>query len=578
MYDPTNGTSANEFIELYNLGASEVDLANWKLEGSVTTALTLTNANGTSSAILQPNSFAVVFSSATNTFYNASIPTGALILNANGSLSLNNTDDKIILKNNTGDIVVSLSYEGISGKQGYSLEKIILNKGEANTNYGYSMTVNGTPGKRNTLTPFEHDLGIRSVSPQYVPFQESLPVSFLLTNVGLNDFTSSISISLFYDKNKNRSPEATEKVAEQSIAIDLQPNMTKLDKIHYTQPELKDTLHIILILLKDDRSSNDTTFITLVVGSKPKSIVFNEIMYEPVQDANDFIQDQPDFIELYNASETIINLNGWQLRDKPNENGTFNKYTISTDINGLPYLPAKSYCIIVPDTTKTYSNSRLFKYYTYLTSEYLAKDNIKIFFVKMLTLSLGNEGDELKLIDLAGTTIDSVSYLPTWHSRLFSLTRGLSLEKRNPYLSSSEKSNWTTCTDRIFGATPGKQNSTFINVEQISPQEQSAFFVSLFPNPFSPDGDGYEDALNISYTLASSSSHLRVRIYDKFGRLVKTIFNQPTSSNGPIIWDGMADWGTGLPIGKYILLFEATHSETGAIQTFKQTIVIAKKF
>ena len=47
---------------------------------------------------------------------------------------------------------------------------------------------------------------------------------------------------------------------------------------------------------------------------------------------------------------------------------------------------------------------------------------------------------------------------------------------------------------------------------------------------------------------------------------------------GSIIWDGLKDDRTKNRVGIYIVLFEAYNSANGKNKTFKETVVLAKKF
>ena len=102
--------------------------------------------------------------------------------------------------------------------------------------------------------------------------------------------------------------------------------------------------------------------------------------------------------------------------------------------------------------------------------------------------------------------------------------------------------------------------------------------MSLTPNPFSPDGDGFQDFLSINYSLPSSSSRIRVRIYNVEGRLVKHLaLDELSPSRGSIIWNGSNDNGSTVGIGMYIILFEALDNFGGVIRTMKDVAVVATK-
>ena len=78
---------------------------------------------------------------------------------------------------------------------------------------------------------------------------------------------------------------------------------------------------------------------------------------------------------------------------------------------------------------------------------------------------------------------------------------------------------------------------------------------SVFPNPFTPNGDGINDAAIISYKLLRITTPVpvNIKILDIGGRLVKQIHND----NDPIgeyshTWDGREDSGKLVPPGLYL--------------------------
>lgn len=102
--------------------------------------------------------------------------------------------------------------------------------------------------------------------------------------------------------------------------------------------------------------------------------------------------------------------------------------------------------------------------------------------------------------------------------------------------------------------------------------------LTFSPNPFSPDGDGFEDFTMISYRLPTSAALVRIRIYDAKGRLVRSLANaEPSGSHGQIIWDGFTDGREKARIGIYVVLLEALDANGGTVQITKGVVVVAAK-
>ncbi|MFA5403958.1 MAG: lamin tail domain-containing protein [Ignavibacteria bacterium] len=273
-------------------------------------------------------------------------------------------------------------------------------------------------------------------------------------------------------------------------------------------------------------------------------LIVNEIMYDPLTISCEWI-------EFYNFGTKYLNLSGWRLKVSSILVNLFD--TCNFVINPGQYL------VIAKDTT-------IFNRFSNLNNP---DPNCKIIFSN--NLSLSNEGAMLIVLDALGNSIDSVYYNPKWHNSNLPDTKGYSLERINPLINANDRNNWNSCT-ALSGGTPGAGNSILTSNNIINGS------VSVSPNPFSPDGDGFEDFTIIKYKLKQNISQLRVKVYDVKGRLVRTLLNNQLSGNeGQIIFDGKNDNGEKLRIGIYILFIEAINDMGGAVEQVKTTVVVASK-
>lgn len=275
-------------------------------------------------------------------------------------------------------------------------------------------------------------------------------------------------------------------------------------------------------------------------------IVVNEIMYEP-------LTGYAEYIEIYNATLDSINIAGWKIIEGGGKTFLLSSKTF--------YLGSGKFFLIASD-------SSIFNLYPYLKETEFKKF---ITITNSSDLSLSNSGDIIVLQDVFGNTVDSVAYNPKWHNPEIEDVKGRSLEKINPLLNSNDGRNWSTSVNQI-GGTPLLQNSVF------SKKLPSTSNVQVQPNPFSPDNDGFEDFTIISYQLPLETAKIRIRIFDSVGRLVRTLAdNEPSSSSGSIIFNGLDDNKQPLRIGIYIVLIEAINQQSGVIEQIKAPIVVAKK-
>ena len=275
---------------------------------------------------------------------------------------------------------------------------------------------------------------------------------------------------------------------------------------------------------------------------KKNSIIINEIMYEPSAGNSEYI-------ELLNISGIPVDIKGWII-DDPGGGGE--------ELTGsnLLLLPEEYFVIA--------SDSMLFKNY-----EFLGNSFTKIIIQK--SLSLSNSGEPLILMDALGNKIDSVYYLPGWHNKNFISAKNISLERINPFLDANNSANWSSSTDKS-GGTPCQNNSIYT----VSKNRDAKLSVS--PNPFSPDNDGFEDFTIIKYRLNNLTAQIRIRIFNSRGYLVRTLANcAPSGSEGAVVFDGRDDNNNPLRIGIYIILLDAFNENSGILESMKTVVVVARK-
>lgn len=272
------------------------------------------------------------------------------------------------------------------------------------------------------------------------------------------------------------------------------------------------------------------------------TLVINEIMYDPLAGFGEYV-------EFYNSSEDSVNIGGWRFED---ENGNINKLSETSFI-----LPPQEYFILISDSSVIQQfNLQQHTYKNTLGSS---------------SLGLINTGELILLKDARGNVIDSVFYSDKWNNKNIATTKGKSLERINPDLNGNDPLNWSTSVNPL-GGTPGKPNSIF--TENLN---QSAS-VTVNPNPFSPDNDGFEDFAVINYNLSQPIAQVRIKIFDSKGRLVRTLLNnQASGSAGSAVFDGLDDEGQALRMGIYIIFLEALNDNSGVVETVKSTVVVARK-
>ena len=271
-------------------------------------------------------------------------------------------------------------------------------------------------------------------------------------------------------------------------------------------------------------------------------LVINEIMYDPETNNSEYV-------EFFNLSSNPVNIGGWKFED---ENGNTNKLIETSFV-----IPPQEYFILASDST-AFAYFNLFEY---------PYKNI----VGASSLGLVNTGELILLKDVRGNLIDSVFYSDDWNNRNIASTKNKSLERINPNLNGNDPLNWSTSVNSL-GGTPGNQNSIF--AENLN---QSAN-ISVNPNPFSPDNDGFEDFTVINYNLTQATAQVRIKIFDSKGRLVRSLVNnQASGSSGSVVFNGLDDENNALRMGIYIIFLEALNDNSGIVETIKSTVVVARR-
>ena len=341
--------------------------------------------------------------------------------------------------------------------------------------------------------------------------------------VVIYDFRNGIIDSLFYSSNwGGKKGYSLERISLNEQTNDSTNWVTSLDESGST-PGLENSIYNVPSYERND-------------------LVINEIMYDPETNNSEYV-------EFYNLSSDPVNIGGWKFED---ENGNTNKLIETSFV-----IQPKEYFILIADSSALI-NYNLFVY-----------ENKNI--VGESSLGLVNTGELILLKDVRGNVIDSVFYSDDWNNKNIASTQNKSLERINPSLDGNNPLNWSTSVNSI-GGTPGNQNSIF--AENLNKSAN----ISVNPNPFSPDNDGFEDFTVINYNLTQATAQVRIKIFDSKGRLVRTLLNnQASGSDGSVIFDGLDDENNALRMGIYIIFLEALNDNSGIVETIKSTVVVARR-
>ena len=523
---PQVGLPEAEFVEIYNRSSTKIfNLSGWEISGS-----------SISQYVLLPGEYVVICA-------NSDLTEFGLISNVVGisSLSLSNSGEDVLLEDNIGGLVDFMHYsveqfgdlEKKSG--GWSLELINPNSTCHNSdNWEPSIhKKGGTLGVKNSVydtTPDTKPPSILSVfaisnSQIEIKFSETVDTSLLI--VSSFSIANGISISsVLVNSNLGN-----------SVILNLS-SVLDTGKIY----------NVFISNLEDCEGNISSPKFDFVLPNIPKTgdLIINEILFNPSTDGKDYV-------EIYNNSNKYIDLKNWEIGNK--KDGTIGNLK---KIEENYILKPKDYVVI---TTDFYS----------IQNNFTTRDLNKIITVNYLPTFSNDEGMVYWVMP-DGNVSDEFTYKEEMHFGLLRDKNGVSLERLDFNRPTNEKTNWHSAAETVGFGTPGVKNS------QYNPAILSDNTLAISPDIFSPDNDGFEDVLKISYSLDKTGYIGNLTIYDAKGRLIKSIAkNELLSVKGTFIWDGLTEESAKARIGRYILFFEVFDLE-GNVKSVKKTCVLGHKF
>ncbi len=275
----------------------------------------------------------------------------------------------------------------------------------------------------------------------------------------------------------------------------------------------------------------------------PGHLVINEVLFNPFELGSDFV-------EIVNTTNHCIDLFNCSLA---NDDASINDIISSAHRILLPH----QYIVFTED------GNDLIAYYPSTQEE-------NIFKLEALP-SMNNDAGTIQFLNASGVRIDGLNYNEEMHFDLLNSFDGVSLERINFNAASDNETSWQSASYLIGFATPGTLNSQYTSVENSDSQ------FSLNTEIFSPDNDGYDDVLGITYSDFPAGSVGNITIYNERGIRVRRLMrNEYIGTQGTLFWDGLSDESTSLSIGIYHILFEVFQAN-GEKMEKRATCVLAKK-
>lgn len=529
---------AADYVELYNRKPFPINLNNWKIKlKDDASFLTIGNV------ILMPDSFLILTSSADVTALSAyavniyGFP--SFVINNETAITLADANGKTIHRIN-----YNKSWYNDASKQegGWSLEQIDPNNPCGDVyNWRASVDVKGgSPGKKNAVYTPNPDLISPFITKVCVLDKYSVKVSF---NEKMKDMDllnpQAYQISNYLNISNIIIPDI-----ELNSAI-LQFNDSIQNQLVYTLT-VKDSISDCAGNIIQTNSSYKFAFPSI---PEVNNIVINEILFNPKDDG-------VDFVEIYNRSDKNIDLTKLYIASYDlNTNKLKSMYPLSIDCGTLF---SKDYLVLTTNPEK-------------VKQQYFTENPLK--FNKMTSMPSFNNDMGIVVISMIDSTIiDRFDYNESMHFPLLSTVEGVSLERISSEKQAQDKQNWHSAAQSIGFATPTYQNSQYSNFLYLEDP------ITISPEIFSPDNDGYNDNLSINYQFSTSGYVANVQIFDSKGKLMKTLVrNELLGTKGNFIWDGIDESNQKAIIGIYIVYIEV-FDMNGNTKSYKKTAVLGGKF
>ncbi|HBS89101.1 MAG: hypothetical protein A2W91_06435 [Bacteroidetes bacterium GWF2_38_335] len=319
-----------------------------------------------------------------------------------------------------------------------------------------------------------------------------------------------------------------------------------IDYISYEQDYL-DILDTITDCSGNQLITSESFGFAVPVDPAPFDIVINEVLFDPLGDGSDYI-------EIYNRSSNTFDLKDLRLATR-DETGIIESVK---EVSSESFLMAPgSYMVITEDIVNVQT-----QYYTPAP---------KLFVEAVSMPSYSNESGEVVLMDKTGEVLDDFIYNADMHYELLSSVDGVSIERIDFDVETNSEMNWHSAAQTVGFGTPAYKNSVYN--DQVIGNE----LVNVSPEVFSPDNDGYEDILTISYKFGQAGYVANVKIFDAKGRLViELVKGDLLGTEGTYTWDGIDRFDEKARIGAYILYFEVFDLK-GNTNKYKLPVIVASK-
>ena len=460
-----------------------------------------------------------------------------------GFPSLNNSEGQLLLVDTLSYTIHGINYttdwgnEILKSEGGWSLEIIDTDYPfSGRNNWDYSLNRRGgTPGKSNSVSATNIDNSMPEVKYIFPTDNKSVNIIFSEPVTGI----------LQYDRDG------------------------LIDNIRVEKIIRKDSLWSSYNLFLHDSLVHGKIYTALLSGVKdfagnfldqccprfglmeetlPGDIIINEVLF-------DAIVPEEEYFELYNISGKILDVYDLQAVSLNLQSGDTGKPVLLSE-SSLCFLPKSYFAFTLSEES--------------VLSRYFSSDKLCIVEPGSMPVLYSDKGS-LYLYNRNLSLIDNVSYSKDYHFDLLTGTKGVSLERIDPYEPGNISYNWHSASGMVGWGTPGIVNSVTFRDEDTANED-----LTFSSTRISPDGDGFEDILKVSFDPGEGTSIINVIIYSDTGVPVNRLINNLTAhGRSSFYWNGEDQYGNSLPEGLYIVFVES-RSEKGRLKHWKKVCALVR--
>jgi len=539
MADPSPAVQlpGNEWIELRNTSNVAFNLQGWRIGDA-------TGISGPMPAyLLKPDSMVIVCTGSAV----AAMQVYGPVISVTSFPSLDNDGDVLFLRSPQNRIIHSVAYSStwynneLKKEGGWTLEMIdVRNPCSGSSNWKASTdSKGGTPGQRNSVAAINAD----REPPQLLRAYAADSVTVMLLFDEPLDSLKAVAITNYMISDGIGTPQSVTCTVPIFDRVTLRLN----NPLQHNKVYTVSATSAITDCVGNALGTKRTVRVGLAVQADSLDVVINEVLFNPKPAGTDYV-------ELYNRSNKIVDARQLHIANRNSTGFVSNIKPLSTD----------NYLLFPQDFMIVTENPSLVK------AQYIAQ-NWDAFMAVASMPSFNDDKGCVVLLNGQGKIVDELAYDEKWHHPLIDNREGVSLERIDYHAPTQNAANWHSAATSVGYGTPTYKNS------QYRADVQLKGTITVTPEICSPDNDGFDDFVTISYQFPEQGNVANITIFDAAGRPVRYLQrNALCGLQGNYRWDGLDDRTQLLPSGIYIV-YTAVFNVQGKTRQFKNTVVLARK-